>query len=129
MTDHDEVGRTADQRDLFLYRAAYGPDELRERLESWSATDPEEFEAATNLCAECMHDLDVAHDMRAADGCAGCSECGTASEIVSVCGVNPRCDICGKTQQPEDDWNGETGNHLSCERTYVRAWVEGARHG
>lgn len=29
----------------------------------------------------------------------------------------PRCDICGELQlQDEDpDWNGETGNHLSCE--------------
>lgn len=38
------------------------------------------------------------------------------SEIVSVDGVHPRCDTCGKAQQPEDDWNGETGNHLSCEK-------------
>jgi hypothetical protein len=51
------------------------------------------------------------------------------SEIVSVCGVNPRCDICGKAQQPDDDWNDETGNHRICELTYVRAWVAGAQHG
>lgn len=37
------------------------------------------------------------------------------SEIVSVCGVNPRCDICGRAQQPEDEWNGDTGNHRACE--------------
>ena len=37
------------------------------------------------------------------------------SEIVSVDGVCPRCDICGRSQQPEDDWNGETGNHVDCE--------------
>lgn len=27
------------------------------------------------------------------------------------------CDICGKPQWTVgDDWNGETGNHLSCEK-------------
>lgn len=45
------------------------------------------------------------------------------SQLNAVLGieVEPRCDICG---EPEDhdvgmipnDWNGETGNHLSCER-------------
>lgn len=40
---------------------------------------------------------------------------GRESEIVSVCGINPRCDICGKAQQPEDEWNGDTGNHRACE--------------
>lgn len=38
--------------------------------------------------------------------------------------VEPRCDLCG---EPEDheigffgyDWNGETGNHLSCEQKEV----------
>lgn len=33
----------------------------------------------------------------------------------------PRCDLCGCTEDHEPglieyDWNGETGNHLSCER-------------
>lgn len=37
------------------------------------------------------------------------------SPIKSVTGISPRCDICGKAQQPEDDWNGETGNHRACE--------------
>jgi hypothetical protein len=39
------------------------------------------------------------------------------SEIVSVDGIHPRCDLCGMAQQPEDDWNGETGNHRDCEAT------------
>lgn len=31
-------------------------------------------------------------------------------------GVIPRCDICGNPQlRVGDDWNGETGNHVSCE--------------
>lgn len=36
----------------------------------------------------------------------------------------PRCDICEARQSaaPPDDWNGETGAHLSCER--VRARLE-----
>jgi len=33
--------------------------------------------------------------------------------------VTPRCDLCGKPEDHEPgrlyDWNGETGNHLSCE--------------
>lgn len=30
--------------------------------------------------------------------------------------VTPRCDICGQPDGPgEPDWNGETGNHRSCE--------------
>jgi hypothetical protein len=30
--------------------------------------------------------------------------------------VQPICDICDEPQWREgDDWNGETGNHLSCE--------------
>lgn len=37
--------------------------------------------------------------------------------IESVCGIRPTCDHCG--QHPEDsipdDWNGDTGNHRSCE--------------
>jgi hypothetical protein len=33
----------------------------------------------------------------------------------------PRCDICGEPEDHEPgmieyDWNGETGNHQSCER-------------
>lgn len=32
--------------------------------------------------------------------------------------VQPRCDLCGNLQWLEgDDWNGETGNHFSCERS------------
>lgn len=29
----------------------------------------------------------------------------------------PTCDICGHTEasEPETPWNGETGNHVSCE--------------
>jgi hypothetical protein len=31
-------------------------------------------------------------------------------------GIVPVCDICGDPQlSNSDDWNGETGNHLSCE--------------
>lgn len=40
---------------------------------------------------------------------------GLASEIVSVTGRNPVCDICDKAQQPGDYWNGVTGNHVECE--------------
>jgi hypothetical protein len=33
--------------------------------------------------------------------------------------MEPTCDICGEPEDHEDgrenDWNGETGNHLSCE--------------
>lgn len=40
--------------------------------------------------------------------------------IISVCGIRPTCDFCW--QHPEDstpdDWNGETGNHYSCERVH-----------
>lgn len=29
----------------------------------------------------------------------------------------PTCDLCGKQDGPgEPDWNGETGNHVTCER-------------
>lgn len=47
------------------------------------------------------------------EGC--CIAAADASEIVSVAGVNPHCDICDEAQQPEDDWNGDTGNHVACE--------------
>ena len=31
-------------------------------------------------------------------------------------GIVPRCDICDGPQRVEgDNWNGETGNHISCE--------------
>jgi len=34
--------------------------------------------------------------------------------------VVPRCDICNRREDHEDggenDWNGETGNHISCEQ-------------
>ncbi len=67
--------------------------------------------------------LDNDHDaFPAHDDPTICGNCGygigttNASEIVSVCGVNPTCDICGEAQQPEDEWNGETGNHVECER-------------
>jgi hypothetical protein len=37
--------------------------------------------------------------------------------IESVDEVEPTCDLCGEPDGPgEPDWNGETGNHLSCER-------------
>jgi hypothetical protein len=29
--------------------------------------------------------------------------------------VVPTCDICGGPQRVTDDWNGDTGNHRSCE--------------
>ena len=31
--------------------------------------------------------------------------------------VTPRCDICNwpENHEGESDWNGETGNHVSCE--------------
>jgi hypothetical protein len=32
-------------------------------------------------------------------------------------GIVPTCDLCGGPQRVEgDDWNGETGNHHSCEQ-------------
>jgi len=31
-------------------------------------------------------------------------------------GIVPTCDLCDGPQRVEgDDWNGETGNHFSCE--------------
>ena len=34
----------------------------------------------------------------------------------SVCGIIPRCDYCGEPDAGNPpDWNGETGNHRSCE--------------
>lgn len=46
--------------------------------------------------------------------------------IESVCGIRPRCDICEQhpedAPEPPDDWNGETGNHKSCERVH-RAYI------
>jgi hypothetical protein len=36
--------------------------------------------------------------------------------------VQPCCDICNMPQYREgDDWNGETGNHKSCERDSLKA--------
>lgn len=33
-------------------------------------------------------------------------------------GVVPTCDLCGSYQSVEgDDWNGDTGNHHSCEES------------
>lgn len=38
--------------------------------------------------------------------------------------VQPRCDLCGLAQALEgEDWNGETGNHYSCE---PRRWTRNA---
>lgn len=35
--------------------------------------------------------------------------------------VTPRCDICNwpENHEGESDWNGETGNHVSCEENIV----------
>lgn len=44
------------------------------------------------------------------------------SEIISAAGYNPRCDLCGGVQLPGDEWNGDTGNHPTCER--LRAGFE-----
>lgn len=42
-------------------------------------------------------------------------ECGHAV-FVNEEGIVPRCDVCNGPQRVEgDDWNGETGNHHSCE--------------
>jgi hypothetical protein len=41
------------------------------------------------------------------------------------------CDFCGEAEHPADltpDWNGETGNHLSCERVGP-LWESGALDG
>lgn len=51
-----------------------------------------------------------------------CSECGEPLAVQDEGDIEPQhifCDICGKAEHPADltpDWNGETGNHLSCER-------------
>ena len=38
----------------------------------------------------------------------------------------PKCDICGEPDGPgTPDWNGETGNHASCEHNdpTIRDWL------
>lgn len=35
-----------------------------------------------------------------------------------VADTEPRCDICDKLQDESSDWNGETGNHRSCEEGF-----------
>lgn len=53
-----------------------------------------------------------------------CDDCG---QLLTVYGngdgtgdpVHVFCDLCTEAEHPDDlttDWNGETGNHLSCER-------------
>jgi hypothetical protein len=59
--------------------------------------------------------------------------CGKADDP-SMHDVEPACDLCGK---PEDhrpgwyeyDWNGETGNHLSCERDALNVEGDPTRNG
>lgn len=59
-----------------------------------------------------------------------CADCGepltvegsSSPEAFAANGADPAhvfCDLCGKAEHPADltpDWNGETGNHASCER-------------
>jgi hypothetical protein len=52
-----------------------------------------------------------------------------ASRSVLVEDVTPTCDICHEEWDESPDWNGDTGNHLSCEaraaaRTMTGPWEE-----
>lgn len=55
-----------------------------------------------------------------------CEECGQPLVVMTEEDTEPIhvfCDICGKAEHPADlttDWNGETGNHVSCEVTQKR---------
>lgn len=43
-------------------------------------------------------------------------ECERHEVFVTDDGIIPTCDLCDGPQRVEgDDWNGETGNHRSCE--------------
>lgn len=50
-----------------------------------------------------------------------CRDCGQAHTEPGGC--VPTCDLCGEPQEwgrmfgYEPDWNGETGNHITCEVT------------
>lgn len=52
---------------------------------------------------------------------SNCIECNEPLTVEGLGGDEPQhvfCDVCGKAEHPADltpDWNGETGNHLSCE--------------
>lgn len=69
---------------------------------------------AIEMCEFCGDAVDD-HDMRALDGCRGCTVC--------IAEGRPLCDYCDRPMEcPIDqctihagDWNGETGNHKSCE--------------
>lgn len=75
--------------------------------------------------AEAPAGTEHAHDVRAALW-AACDYCGadTGEPCNPDClgDVEPRCDICGHPEWEDDypemssnNWNGETGNHRSCE--------------
>jgi len=58
----------------------------------------------------------LAHEGR----CVGFANCG--------CDTTPTCDICDEPEGRAHDWNGDTGNHESCEtragESYARNAVE-----
>jgi hypothetical protein len=76
----------------------------------------------TEQCGTCSDAADLNGDLT-------CSECGRefardaygnlheADELfVTDDGIVPTCDICDEPQSATgDDWNGDTGNHRSCE--------------
>lgn len=39
-----------------------------------------------------------------------------ADVFVTDDNIVPTCDICGNPQMIDDYWNGDTGNHISCEK-------------
>ncbi len=52
------------------------------------------------------------HGFECTEGCT-CNGCTHNDEEEVV----PTCDICGDTDhEGEADWNGETGNHITCEQ-------------
>lgn len=54
--------------------------------------------------------------------------CGRHEVFVTDDGIIPTCDLCSGPQYVEgDDWNGETGNHYSCERAAVTAEIADQR--
>ena len=62
-----------------------------------------------------------------------CTECGEPLTVEgNGDGIEPQhvfCDYCGEAEHPADltpDWNGETGNHLSCERQQYLGSTEGS---
>lgn len=80
--------------------------------------------------------------MATAFGIRECPECGRRFDLMNEtdaeewayghdCEVTPRCDLCGEPDLQQangewlaPDWNGETGNHLTCEAEAARKRTE-----